>query len=140
MTTCFVIAIAFDVHLDHPFILMIFFHFEFVYHHLLRVLTSVLYFNIWQDQPERATRILAKMRQKELRPNIRTYELMFSLFGCVNAPYESGNMKSHLDAAKRISVIEADMLKNGIRHSSLSIANLVGDYLFTVCHIFWCSS
>lgn len=77
------------------------------------------------DQPERATRILAKMRQKELRPNIRTYELMFSLFGCVNAPYESGNMKSHLDAAKRISVIEADMLKNGIRHSSLSIANLL---------------
>ncbi|KAK1392976.1 pentatricopeptide repeat-containing protein [Heracleum sosnowskyi] len=77
------------------------------------------------DQPERATRILAKMRHKELRPNIRTYELMFSLFGFVNAPYESGDVQSHLDAAKRISAIEADMLKNGFQHSSLSIANLL---------------
>lgn len=68
------------------------------------------------------------MRHKEVRPNIRTYELMFSLFGHVNAPYESGNMQSHMDAAKRISAIEADMLRNGIQHSSLSITNLVGFY------------
>ncbi|WOG91523.1 hypothetical protein DCAR_0310772 [Daucus carota subsp. sativus] len=77
------------------------------------------------DQPERAIRILAKMRHKEVRPNIRTYELMFSLFGHVNAPFESGNMQSHMDAAKRISAIEADMLRNGIQHSSLSITNLL---------------
>ncbi|KAK3034795.1 hypothetical protein RJ639_033700 [Escallonia herrerae] len=77
------------------------------------------------DQPERAVRILAKMKQLKLPPDIRTYELLFSLFGNVNAPYEEGNMLSQLDAAKRINAIEVDMLSNGIQHSNVSINNLL---------------
>ncbi|XVE94428.1 hypothetical protein REPUB_Repub02eG0007700 [Reevesia pubescens] len=50
------------------------------------------------DQPERAVWILAKMRQLKLLPDIRTYELLFSLFGNVNAPYEEGNILSQLKA------------------------------------------
>ncbi|KAK9137910.1 hypothetical protein Sjap_008504 [Stephania japonica] len=77
------------------------------------------------DQPERAVRVLAKMKQFKLKPDIWTYELLFSLFGNVNAPYESGNMFSQVEAAKRINAIERDMMNNGIQHSPLSMTNLV---------------
>ncbi|XP_061356576.1 pentatricopeptide repeat-containing protein At1g76280 isoform X2 [Gastrolobium bilobum] len=77
------------------------------------------------NQPERAVRVFAKMKQIKVLPNIRTYELLFSLFGIVNAPYEDGNMLSQVDAAKRINAIERDMAKNGIQHSHLSIRNLL---------------
>ncbi|XP_043721428.1 pentatricopeptide repeat-containing protein At1g76280 isoform X2 [Telopea speciosissima] len=77
------------------------------------------------DQPERAVWVLAKMKQLKLQPDIRTYELLFSLFGNVNAPYEKGNMLSKVDAAKRIKAIELDMMKNGVQHSHLSMQNLL---------------
>lgn len=76
------------------------------------------------DKPERAIKIFAKMRQK-LRPDIRTYELLFSLFGNVNAPYEEGNMFSQVDSAKRINAIEMDMARNNIQHSHISMKNLL---------------
>lgn len=66
------------------------------------------------------------MKQLKLKPDIRTYELLFSLFGNVNAPYEEGNMLSQVDAAKRINAIEMDMMRNGIQHSYISTRNLVG--------------
>lgn len=50
---------------------------------------------------------------------------MFSLFANVNVPYEKGNMLSHADVARRIHLIEMDMLKNGIQHSFVSMKNLV---------------
>ncbi|XP_055833234.1 pentatricopeptide repeat-containing protein At1g76280 isoform X2 [Solanum dulcamara] len=77
------------------------------------------------DQPERAVQILAKMKKLNLQPNIRTYELLFSLFGNVNAPYEEGNMLSQVDVAKRINAIEMDMIKNGLQHSHLSLRNVL---------------
>ncbi|XP_042480885.1 pentatricopeptide repeat-containing protein At1g76280 isoform X2 [Macadamia integrifolia] len=77
------------------------------------------------DQPERAVWVLAKMKQLKLQPDIRTYELLFSLFGNVNAPYEKGNMLSKVDAAKRIKAIELDMMKNEVQHSLLSMQNLL---------------
>uniref|UniRef100_A0A5B7C0F4 Pentacotripeptide-repeat region of PRORP domain-containing protein n=1 Tax=Davidia involucrata TaxID=16924 RepID=A0A5B7C0F4_DAVIN len=77
------------------------------------------------DQPERAVPVLAKMKQMKLQPDIRTYELLFSLFGNVNAPYEEGNMLSQVDAAKRINAIEMDMMKNGVQHSQSSMKNLL---------------
>ncbi|XWS20860.1 hypothetical protein CRYUN_Cryun30bG0005200 [Craigia yunnanensis] len=77
------------------------------------------------DQPERAVRLLAKMRQLKLQPDIRTYELLFSLFGNVNAPYEEGNILSQVDLIKRIKAIEMDMAKNGVQHSHLSMKNLL---------------
>ncbi|XP_057470174.1 pentatricopeptide repeat-containing protein At1g76280-like isoform X2 [Actinidia eriantha] len=77
------------------------------------------------DRPERAVRILVKIKEMELQPDIRTYELLFSLFGNVNAPYEEGNMLSQVDVAKRINAIEMDMVKNGIQHSHLSMKNLL---------------
>ncbi|XP_012464880.1 pentatricopeptide repeat-containing protein At1g76280 isoform X1 [Gossypium raimondii] len=77
------------------------------------------------DQPKRALRILAKMRQLKLQPDIRTYELLFSMFGNVNAPYEEGNRLSHVDSRKRINAIEMDMAKNGVQHSHLSMKNLL---------------
>ncbi|XP_059634066.1 pentatricopeptide repeat-containing protein At1g76280 [Cornus florida] len=77
------------------------------------------------DQPERAVQILAKMKQMKLHPDIRTYELLFSLFGNVNAPYEVGNMLSQVEVAKRIHAIELDMEKYGIQHSLLSMKNLL---------------
>lgn len=70
-------------------------------------------------------KILAKMKHLKILPDIRTYELLFSLFGNVNAPYEEGNMLSQVDAAKRINAIEMDMAKNGVQHSHLSMKNLV---------------
>ncbi|VVA34279.1 Hypothetical predicted protein [Prunus dulcis] len=77
------------------------------------------------DQPERAVQMLAKMKQLKVVPDIRTYELLFSLFGNVNAPYEEGNMLSQVDAAKRINAIEMDMARYGIQHSYLSMKNLL---------------
>ncbi|XP_034675182.1 pentatricopeptide repeat-containing protein At1g76280 isoform X5 [Vitis riparia] len=77
------------------------------------------------DQPERAVPILSKMKQLKLQPNVGTYELLFSLFGNVNAPYEEGNMLSQVDVARRIKAIEMDMMNNGIQHSHLSMKNLL---------------
>ncbi|XP_022976056.1 pentatricopeptide repeat-containing protein At1g76280 isoform X1 [Cucurbita maxima] len=77
------------------------------------------------DQPERAMRMLAKMKQMEVLPDVKTYELLYSLFGNVNAPYEEGNRLSQVDAAKRIRMIEMDMEKHGIQHSHFSMMNLL---------------
>ncbi|KAM3304436.1 pentatricopeptide repeat-containing protein [Capsicum chacoense] len=77
------------------------------------------------DRPERAVQIFAKMKKLNLQPNIRTYELLFSLFGNVNAPYEEGNMLSQVDVAKRINAIEMDMMINGLQHSHLSLKNVL---------------
>ncbi|QHN88265.1 hypothetical protein HN51_042351 [Arachis hypogaea] len=77
------------------------------------------------DQPERALRVFAKMKQIKLVPDIRIYENLFSLFGTVNAPYENGNRMSQADAFKRINAIERDMAKNGIQHSHISMKNLL---------------
>ncbi|KAL6527177.1 hypothetical protein OROGR_016267 [Orobanche gracilis] len=77
------------------------------------------------DEPERAVRILAKMKYLNIQPDIKTYELLFSLFGNVNAPYEEGDMLSQIDAAKRITTIEMDMARHGIQHSCTSMHNLL---------------
>ncbi|XP_021843878.2 pentatricopeptide repeat-containing protein At1g76280 [Spinacia oleracea] len=77
------------------------------------------------DQPERAVKMLAKMREAKTKPDIRTYELLFSLFGNINSLYEKGNLLSHADVTKRINAIETDMLQNGIQHSQVSIKNLL---------------
>ncbi|XP_048331693.1 pentatricopeptide repeat-containing protein At1g76280 isoform X2 [Ziziphus jujuba] len=77
------------------------------------------------DKPESAVRILAKMKRLKVRPDIRTYELLFSLFGNVNAPYEKGNIFSQVDAARRIKAIEMDMATNMVQHSHLSMSNLL---------------
>ncbi|XP_027940723.1 pentatricopeptide repeat-containing protein At1g76280 isoform X2 [Vigna unguiculata] len=77
------------------------------------------------NQPERAVQVFAKMKQKKVLPNIRTCELLFSLFGVVNAPYEDSDILSQVDAAKRINAIEKDMVTNGIKHSHLSIKNIL---------------
>lgn len=70
-------------------------------------------------------RILAKMKHVNMKPTLRTYELLFSLFGNVNVPYEQGNVLSHVDVSKRISIIEMDMFNNGIQHSFVSMKNVV---------------
>ncbi|CAI0546742.1 unnamed protein product [Linum tenue] len=75
-------------------------------------------------QPEHALRMLAKMKKLNLKPGIRTYELLFSLFGNVNAPYEDGNLWSQMDCSKRIKAIEKDMAKNCVEHSNTSMRNL----------------
>lgn len=80
---------------------------------------------ILQNELERALRVLSKMKQATAKPDIKTYELLFYLFGNVNHPYEKGNLLSQAVVAKRIKVIEADMAKNGVQHSSRSIRNLV---------------
>ncbi|XP_022132697.1 pentatricopeptide repeat-containing protein At1g76280 isoform X2 [Momordica charantia] len=77
------------------------------------------------DQPERAMRMLVKMKQLKVLPNVNTYEHLYSLFGNVNAPYEEGNRLSQADAGKRIRMIEMDMAKHGIQHSNLSMTNLL---------------
>lgn len=77
------------------------------------------------DEPERAVKLLAKLKDLNIRPNIRTYEVLFSLFGNVNAPYERGNWPSHMHAAERIRHIEMDMKINGVQHSYASMKNLV---------------
>ncbi|KAG4955236.1 hypothetical protein JHK87_040830 [Glycine soja] len=78
-----------------------------------------------KSQPERAIRVFAKIVQKKVLPNIRTCELLFSLFGVVNAHYEDSDAWSQVDAAKRINAIEKHMANNGIRHSHLSMNKLV---------------
>ncbi|XP_073052812.1 pentatricopeptide repeat-containing protein At1g76280-like isoform X1 [Primulina eburnea] len=77
------------------------------------------------DQPERALQVIAKMRRLNILPDIKTYELLFSLFGNVNAPYEDGNMLSQVAVAKRIYAIEMDMIRHGIPHNHLSMQNLL---------------
>ncbi|XP_040383427.1 pentatricopeptide repeat-containing protein At1g76280 isoform X2 [Oryza brachyantha] len=77
------------------------------------------------NEPERAVRILAEMKHLNLKPNLRTYELLFSLFGNVNIPYEEGNVLSRVDVSKRISIIEMDMLNNEIQHSFVCMKNLI---------------
>ncbi|KAL3505482.1 hypothetical protein ACH5RR_035323 [Cinchona calisaya] len=77
------------------------------------------------DRPERAIRMLAKMKRLNIQPDIRTYELLFSLFGNVNEPYEEGNMLSQVDVARRVNAIEINMMKSGIQHSHASMKNLL---------------
>ncbi|KAE8646171.1 pentatricopeptide repeat-containing protein At1g76280 isoform X1 [Cucumis sativus] len=77
------------------------------------------------DQPERAMRMLVKMKQMKVAPDVRTYELLYSLFGNVNAPYEEGDNLSQVDAAKRVRMIEMDMGKHGIQYSHFSMMNLL---------------
>lgn len=88
-----------------------------------------------QNQPERAVQVFAKMKQKKVSPDIRTYELLFSLFGIVNAPYEDGNILSQVECAKRINAIEKDMAINAIQHSHLSMMNLVSSIHVSFLHI-----
>jgi len=77
------------------------------------------------NEPERAVRILAKMKHVNMKATLRTYELLFSLFGNINVPYEDGNVLSHVEVSKRISIIETDMLNNEIQHSFVSMKNLI---------------
>ncbi|KAL9238103.1 hypothetical protein vseg_012574 [Gypsophila vaccaria] len=77
------------------------------------------------DKPERAVQMLAKMRDLKIQPNIRTYELLFSLFGNVNAPYEEGNLLSQANVVQRVNAIQADMLENGVQHNQRSMLNLL---------------
>ncbi|KAF5198705.1 Pentatricopeptide repeat-containing protein, partial [Thalictrum thalictroides] len=77
------------------------------------------------DQPDRAVRLLAKMKQLNLKLDTKTYELLFSLFGSVNSPYEEGNILSREEAAKRINAIELDMRKNGVQHNHSSMEKLL---------------
>ncbi|RLN34035.1 pentatricopeptide repeat-containing protein [Panicum miliaceum] len=77
------------------------------------------------NEPERAVRILAKMKHVNMKATLRTYELLFSLFGNINVPYEDGNVLSHVEVSKRISIIEMDMLNNEIQHSFVSMKNLI---------------
>lgn len=77
------------------------------------------------DQPERAVRMLAKMKKLKIQPDIMTYQQLFSLVGNTNAPYEDGDMLSRVDSAKRIKAIEKDMAKNGVQHSRESMKNLL---------------
>ncbi|KAJ6808245.1 pentatricopeptide repeat-containing protein isoform X1 [Iris pallida] len=77
------------------------------------------------DVPERAVRILAKLKHLNIKPNIRTYENLFSLFCTVNVPYEDGNILSHVDVSKRVNVIEKDMIRRGVQHSYTSMTNLI---------------
>uniref|UniRef100_A0ACD5Y9Z0 Uncharacterized protein n=1 Tax=Avena sativa TaxID=4498 RepID=A0ACD5Y9Z0_AVESA len=77
------------------------------------------------NEPERALRVLARMKHLGLKPHIWTYEILFSLFGNVNVPYEEGNMLSHADVSKRICIIEMDMLNHEIQHSFVSMKNLI---------------
>ncbi|KAH9297348.1 hypothetical protein KI387_029030, partial [Taxus chinensis] len=77
------------------------------------------------DEPERAVRVLARMKLVEMKPNLSTYELMFYLFGHVNAPYERGDQLSQEVVSKRIAAIEMDMARNGVEHSQTSMRNLL---------------
>ncbi|KAJ3677519.1 hypothetical protein LUZ60_003243 [Juncus effusus] len=77
------------------------------------------------NEPDRAIGVLAKMKKLNVKLNMRTYELMFALFGYVNVPYEEGNILSHVDVSRRIQLIETDMSRNGIRHSFTSLKNLI---------------
>ncbi|CAL5087874.1 unnamed protein product [Urochloa decumbens] len=77
------------------------------------------------NEPERAVRILAKMKHVKMKATLRTYEILFSLFGNVNVPYEEGNVLSHVDVSKRISIIEMDMLNNELQHSFVSMKNII---------------
>ncbi|KAK4782144.1 hypothetical protein SAY86_016246 [Trapa natans] len=92
--------------------------YPYPYNALLRACTLT-------NELERAVRVLAKMKQATAKPDIKTYELLFYLFGNVNHPYEQGNLLSQAVVAKRIKIIEADMAKNGIQHNSRSIRNLI---------------
>ncbi|KAL4307925.1 hypothetical protein AHAS_Ahas16G0327000 [Arachis hypogaea] len=112
--------------------------FKVTYFWFLQTITAFLLLFVWlefvaRDQPERALRVFAKMKQIKLVPDIRIYENLFSLFGTVNAPYENGNRMSQADAFKRINAIERDMAKNGIQHSHISMkinGKLNSYYLF----------
>ncbi|KAK1316536.1 Pentatricopeptide repeat-containing protein [Acorus calamus] len=79
----------------------------------------------FMDQPERALRVLSKMKDLKVQFNRRTYELMFSLFGNVNTPYEEADVLSKAQAAKRIQAIEMSMIENGVQHNFISMKNLV---------------
>ncbi|KAF3320370.1 pentatricopeptide repeat-containing protein [Carex littledalei] len=93
--------------------------------YLMRPFNALLAACDTMDEPDRAIRILAQMRKSNVKLNIRTYALMFSLFGNVNAPYEEGSMLSHVEVSRRISTIESDMSKNEICHRFCTLKNLI---------------
>lgn len=65
---------------------------------------SYLLLCFW-DQPKCDVRVLASMKQLKLCPES---ELLISLFGNVNPPYEDDNMLSQVDCGKRINAIEME--------------------------------
>ncbi|XP_057866655.1 pentatricopeptide repeat-containing protein At1g76280 isoform X2 [Cryptomeria japonica] len=77
------------------------------------------------NEPERAMRVIARMRLVNVKPNLSTYEMMFFLFGNVNSPYERGDQMSQEAVSKRIATIEMDMARNGVEHSRKSVTNLL---------------
>ncbi|KAL8167681.1 hypothetical protein V2J09_009180 [Rumex salicifolius] len=77
------------------------------------------------DKPERAVKMLAMMKRRKIKLNIKTYELLFSMFIHINAPYEEANMLSRVYAGRRMKAIEMDMLNNEIQHSQRSLKNLL---------------
>ncbi|CAH9081699.1 unnamed protein product [Cuscuta epithymum] len=77
------------------------------------------------DLPERAIQTLVKMKKSGIQPDIRTYELLLSLFGCGNRLITEDDLVLQTDVSKRIHAIDMDMMMNGIHHSQLSLMNLL---------------
>uniref|UniRef100_A0A7N0RH55 Pentatricopeptide repeat-containing protein n=1 Tax=Kalanchoe fedtschenkoi TaxID=63787 RepID=A0A7N0RH55_KALFE len=77
------------------------------------------------DKPELAKRMLSRMKKMQVQLDMRTYELLFALFGNVNTPYEEWSRVSQEETAKRIRVIELDMARNGFQHNFTSMRNLL---------------
>ncbi|XP_026402688.1 pentatricopeptide repeat-containing protein At1g76280-like [Papaver somniferum] len=77
------------------------------------------------DKPERAICVLAKMKKMKVKFDMDIYELLYSLFVTVNAPYEKGDLLSRNEATERLKAIETDMVENGFQHSPRSIQNLL---------------
>ncbi|RZC67349.1 hypothetical protein C5167_011043 [Papaver somniferum] len=77
------------------------------------------------DKPERAICVLAKMKKMKVKFDMDIYELLYSLFVTVNAPYEKGDLLSRNEATERLKAIETDMIENGFQHSPRSIQNLL---------------
>lgn len=65
------------------------------------------------------------MKKMKVKFDMDIYELLYSLFVTVNAPYEKGDLLSRNEATERLKAIETDMVENGFQHSPRSIQNLL---------------
>lgn len=65
------------------------------------------------------------MKKMKVKFDMDIYELLYSLFVTVNAPYEKGDLLSRNEATERLKAIETDMIENGFQHSPRSIQNLL---------------
>ncbi|CAM6107147.1 unnamed protein product [Calypogeia fissa] len=77
------------------------------------------------DDPVRALRVFARMKEAGVAPDNCTYLALFSACAHANAGLEASDRWSRQEVAKKITAIEMDMAQSGVPHSRESLTTVM---------------